>query len=143
VVWNYVSDYAPGVSAETHPELDRMIGYAVTYYQDRVRPHKTYRRPGDEEAGHIAALVEAIVALPADADAEAIQSAVYATGKAAGYENLRAWFQCLYEVLLGQSEGPRMGSFFALYGREQSIELMNSALAGDLAGDLADDGDAA
>ena len=147
VVWNYVSDYAPGVSAETHPGLDRMIGYAVTYYQDRVRPHKTYRRPGDEEAGHIAALVEAITALPVDADAEAIQSAVYATGKAAGYENLRSWFQCLYEVLLGQSEGPRMGSFFALYGREQSIELMNSALAGDLTRDLvsaqAHDGDAA
>jgi len=139
IVWNYVSDYAPGVSPETHPELDRMIGYAVTYYQDRVRPHKIYRRPDDEEAGHIAALVEAIGALPADADAEAIQSAIYAIGKAAGYENLRAWFQCLYEVLLGQSEGPRMGSFFALYGREQSIALMTGALAGE----LAKDGDAA
>ena len=134
VVWNYVSDYVPGVTAATHPELDRMIGYAVTYYQDMVRPNKTYRQPSAEEAGHIKALIAALRALPADADAEAIQSAVYATGKQAGYENLRAWFQCLYEVLLGQSEGPRMGSFFALYGRAQSIALMNSALSGELTG---------
>ena len=133
MVWSYVSDYAPGVSAETHPELDRMIGYAVNYYQDMVRPQKTYRMPTEEEAGHIEALIAAIEALPADADAEAVQSAVYATGKDAGYENLRAWFQCLYEVLLGQSEGPRMGSFFALYGRAQSVALMRSALAGELA----------
>ena len=134
MVWNYVSDYAPGVTAATHPELDRMIGYAVNYYQDMVRPNKTYRKPSAEEAGHIGALIGALRDLPAEADAEAIQSAVYATGKDAGYENLRSWFQCLYEVLLGQSEGPRMGSFFALYGREQSIALMNSALAGELAG---------
>ena len=133
MVWSYVSDYVPGVSADTHPELDRMIGYAVNYYQDMVRPHKTYRAASAEEATHIAALVSAIEALPSDADADAIQSAVYATGKAAGYENLRAWFQCLYEVLLGQSEGPRMGSFFALYGRSQSLALMQDALDGKLA----------
>ena len=114
-----------------------MIGFAVTYYQDMVRPHKTYRRPSAEESGHIKVLIDAVTALPADADAEAIQSAVYATGKAAGYDNLRAWFQCLYEVLLGQSEGPRMGSFFALYGRDRSIGLMKSALSGELAGELA------
>ena len=132
IVWRYVSDYVPGLGPETHPELDRMIGYAVNYYQDRVRPHKIYRLATVEEAGHIDALITAIEALPAGADAEEIQSAVYATGKAAEYDNLRSWFQCLYEVLLGQSEGPRMGSFFALYGREQSIALMRDALAGNL-----------
>ena len=133
IVWRYVSDYVPGVSPQTHPELDRMIGYAVNYYQDRVRPNKIYRQPETDEAAHIAALIEAIEGLDPDADAEAIQSAVYATGKAAGYENLRGWFQCLYEVLLGQSEGPRMGSFFALYGRAQSVALMRKALDGGLA----------
>ena len=63
---------------------------------------------------------------------EDIQSAVYAVGKAAAYDNLRDWFKCLYEVLLGQSEGPRMGSFFALYGRDKSVQLINDALAGRL-----------
>ena len=134
IVWRYVSAYVPGLNAANSPELDRMIGYAVNYYQDRVRPHKIYRMPQPDEAGHIEALIEAIEALDADADAEAIQSAVYATGKAAGYENLRSWFQCLYETLLGQSEGPRMGSFIALYGRDQSVALMRRALAGELVG---------
>ena len=133
MVWAYVSDYAEGVSAETHPALDRMIGYAVNYYQDLVRPTKTYRLPSDAERGHIQALADAIRDLPADARAEDIQSAVYATGKQAEYENLRSWFVCLYEVLLGQSEGPRMGSFFALYGRDKSLQLIDDALAGKLA----------
>ncbi len=132
VVWRYVSDYAPGVDANTHPELDRMIGYAVNYYQDLVRPNKTYRLPDAAEQGHISNLMTALADLPADAAGEDIQSAVYATGKAAEYENLRQWFLCLYEVLLGQSEGPRMGSFFALYGRDKSIQLMQDALDGKL-----------
>ena len=133
VVWGYVSDYAPGVTAETHPELDRLIDYAVNYYQDLVRPTKTYRLPTETEGAHIAALLAALDAMANDAAAEDIQSAVYATGKAAGYENLREWFQCLYQVLLGQSEGPRMGSFFALYGREKTRLLLTDALAGKLA----------
>ena len=61
-----------------------------------------------------------------------IQSVVYATGKEANYENLRDWFKCLYQVLLGQSGGPRMGSFFALYGLTKSIQLIDDALAGKL-----------
>ena len=72
------------------------------------------------------------MALADASGSEDIQSVVYATGKAAEYENLRDWFKCLYEVLLGQSEGPRMGSFFALYGRKKSIKLIDDALAGKL-----------
>ena len=132
IVWAYVSDYASDVTAQTHPELDRMIGYAVNYYQDMVRPHKVYRLADADEAGHLAALKSQLATLDDDSGAEAIQSIVYATGKAANYENLREWFKCLYEVLLGQSEGPRMGSFFALYGREKSIQLIEDALAGKL-----------
>ena len=137
VVWGYVSDYAPGVTAATHPEVDRMIGYAVNYYQDLIRPTKTYRLATSDEQTHIRALMAALDALDDEAPAEDVQSAVYATGKAAGYENLREWFQCLYQVLLGQSEGPRMGSFFALYGREKTRLLLADALAGNLAEDLA------
>ena len=50
-------------------------------------------------------------------------------------ESLRAWFKALYEILLGQEQGPRMGSFFALYGLEASRDLVRRALAGeDLSG---------
>ncbi len=129
IVWSYVTDYASDISPETHPELDQMISYAVNYYQDMVRPYKVYRMADAVETGHLEALKAALVAVPEDGGSEAIQSVVYATGKAANYENLREWFKCLYEVLLGQSEGPRMGSFFALYGREKSIRLIEDALA--------------
>ena len=97
-----------------------------------VRPDKTYRLPDTAEANHLEALKSQLAALADDSGAEDIQSVVYATGKAAEYENLRDWFKCLYEVLLGQSEGPRMGSFFALYGCEKSIQLIDDALAGKL-----------
>jgi hypothetical protein len=56
------------------------------------------------------------VALPDDADAEAIQFEVYEVGKSHGFDNLRDWFRALYETLLGSEQGPRMGSFIALYG---------------------------
>jgi lysyl-tRNA synthetase class 1 len=132
IVWGYVTDYAPDVSPASHPELDRMIGYAVNYYQDLVRPQKIYRLPNETEQGHLLALKTALADLPDHASGEDIQSVVYAVGKAAKYENLRDWFKCLYEVLLGQTEGPRMGSFFALYGRGKSVQLIEDALAGRL-----------
>ena len=62
-------------------------------------------------------------------DAELIQGEVYEAGKAAGFEPLRAWFQALYEVLLGQSQAPRFGSFAAIYGLSNTIQLIEKALA--------------
>ncbi len=132
IVWSYVSDYVSNISPQTHRELDRMIGYAVNYYQDMVRPYKIYRLANSAEIANLEKLKTAIAGLPDDCDAEAFQSVIYAIGKAANYENLRDWFKCLYQVLLGQSEGPRMGSFFALYSREKSIQLIEDALAGKL-----------
>lgn len=78
------------------------------------------------------ALVCKLKALPADADAEAIQNEVFEVGKAAGFEPLRAWFSALYEVLLGQSQGPRFGSFVAIFGIDRTIGLIEAALRGDL-----------
>jgi lysyl-tRNA synthetase class 1 len=79
-------------------------------------------------------LLERLRALPPDLkDGEQIQAEVYAAGKAAGFEPLRAWFQALYEVLLGQSQGPRFGSFAAIFGLERTIELLERALNGALA----------
>ena len=120
MIWGYLEQYAPGVSAETHPTLDRLVRYAVTYYQERVHPFKTYRLATDEEKIHLADLDNRLASLASDAEAEDIQSAVFAAGKEAGYEPLRDWFACLYQVLLGQNEGPRMGSFIKLYGVEET-----------------------
>ena len=69
--------------------------------------------------------------LPADADAETIQTEVYEVGKRHPFESLRDWFRALYEILLGQSQGPRMGSFIALYGLKETVALIDRALAGE------------
>ena len=128
VIWSYVGQYAPGVTSKTHPHLDVLIGYAVTFYQDRVSPFKSYRLASEEEKIHLKDLKNSLSELLEDTTAEDIQNRVYAIGKQANYENLRDWFSCLYQILLGQTEGPRMGSFFKLYGLKASLKLIDDAL---------------
>ncbi len=110
--------------------LDRLADYAIHYYEDFVLPAKKFRPATDKERAAFADLVARLKALPADCkDGEAIQNEVYEAGKAAGFEPLRAWFQALYEVLLGQTQAPRFGSFAAIYGLGNTIELIEKALA--------------
>jgi len=134
VMWHYISRYAPEASPEANPMLDALVGHAITYYRDFVKPAKRYRAPDETERAALADLVEALRALAPDADAEAIQGEVYEVGKRHDFADLRAWFKALYEILLGQEQGPRMGSFIALYGVPETIALIDKALAGvDLA----------
>jgi lysyl-tRNA synthetase class 1 len=96
-----------------------------------VKPAKQYRTPSEIELKALEELAETLAGLPADADASAIQSEVYQIGKSHPFEDLKEWFTALYEILLGQSQGPRMGSFIALYGVEESITLIRRAIAGE------------
>ncbi|KQW69262.1 lysine--tRNA ligase [Phenylobacterium sp. Root77] len=132
ILWGFVSRYMPGADASSEPMLDRLIGYAINYYEDFVKPSKKFRAPDDKERAAMEELLARFKALPADADAETIQNEVFEVGKNAGFEPLRAWFQALYEVLLGQSQGPRFGSFAAIFGLERTIALIEQALAGEL-----------
>jgi lysyl-tRNA synthetase class 1 len=129
--WKFVQRYAPETSPETDPELDQLIGLAVNYARDFVVPGLKRRAPTTEEAAALRDLDSELAKLPADADAEAIQHLVFEIGKKHyGKENLRSWFQALYETLLGSSQGPRMGSFIALYGIDNSRRLIEEALNG-------------
>ena len=132
VLWGFIDTYAPGTTAETHPFLDRLTDYALAYYRDFVAPNKTYRAASAEEKTALDDLLARLQALPETADGETIQTEVYATGMAHFEENLRAWFQALYEVLLGQSQGPRFGSFAALYGLEKTCALIEAGRDGKL-----------
>ena len=132
ILWGFLSRYLPGASPETEPLLDRLCDYAIHYYEDFVRPNKRFRAPDERERGAMTDLVARFRALPSGCqDAEAIQNEVYAAGKDAGFEPLRAWFTGLYEVLLGQSQGPRFGSFAAIFGLDRTVALIDRALAGD------------
>ncbi len=132
ILWAFLSRYIPGSTPETEPLLAKLVGYALNYYEDFVKPAKTFRAPTDQERAAIEDLAARLRALPAGADAEAIQNEVFEAGKAGGFEPLRAWFTALYEVLLGQSQGPRFGSFVAIFGVERTLALIDKALAGDL-----------
>ena len=132
-LWGFLRRYAPEASPQTHPDLDAAAGYAVKYYEDFVRPAKTFRRPDEKERAALENLAERLGNWDAEADADALQSMVFAVGKAHGFEPLRDWFKALYEVLLGASQGPRFGGFIALYGVEETRALIEKALGGELA----------
>jgi lysyl-tRNA synthetase class 1 len=133
ILWGFLSRYLPGATPESEPLLDRLAGYAINYYEDFVRPAKKFRLATDQERAAMEDLVRRLEALPAGCkDAELIQNEVYEAGKAGGFEPLRSWFQALYEVLLGQSQGPRFGSFAAIFGVERTIALIRKGLAGEL-----------
>ena len=132
-LWAFISRQIPGATPQSEPLLDKLVGYALNYYEDFVAPTRRFRPPDDRERAAMEDLIARFRTLPPDADGEAIQYEVYEAGKAAGFDPLRSWFGALYEVLLGQTQGPRFGSFAALFGLERTIALIESALRGELA----------
>ena len=146
VLWAFLRRYATGISPETHPRLDRLVGYAVSYYRDFVRPAKRYRAPDDVERDALGRLDAALAALSPGASAEEVQTALYDVARPIPrYQDFKAktatperpgvsneWFNTLYQVLLGEERGPRFGSFAVLYGIPETRALIAKALAGDL-----------
>ncbi|MEO8927520.1 MAG: lysine--tRNA ligase [Caulobacteraceae bacterium] len=132
ILWGFIARHFPDATPGKEPLLDRLVDYAIHYYEDFVRPAKRFRAPDPRERAAFADLAARLRALPVDCqDGEAIQNEVYAAGKAAGFELLRAWFAALYEVLLGQTQGPRFGSFAAIFGLRNTLRLIERALAGE------------
>ena len=146
VLWAFLRRYAPDVSAATHPKLDAMVGYAVAYFRDFVRPKKAYRLADEVEADALRKLDDMLAGLPAGAGAEDIQTLLYDVARPIPrYQDLKAkgatpdrpgvsndWFNMLYQVLLGENRGPRFGSFVALYGVAETRALIEKALTGAL-----------
>ena len=146
VLWGFIRRHIPGITPETHPKLDELVGYAVRYYNDFVLPKKVFRAPDATEREALAALDRRLGALPPGADPEAIQTAILdvarpipryqdkqRTGPTGGPGVSGAWFEALYQTLLGQERGPRFGSFVAIYGIPETRALIGRALAGEMA----------
>ena len=113
-------------------ELDDLIDLAVNYYKEKIEPQKKYRLPNEKERKGITELINTLSTLNNETSSDDIQAIVFAIGKKLQYENLREWFKGLYETVLGQSEGPRMGSFIKLYGIEQTKKLLEDVILGNL-----------
>ena len=132
-LWGFIRRYAPDASPETNPDMDQAAGFAVRYYNDFVKPEKTFRLPNDTERAALEDLVARLKVYDGPIEDEALQTLVFAVGKDHGFEPLRDWFRALYEVLMGASQGPRFGGFIALYGVNETIALIEAGLRGDLA----------
>ena len=144
-LWGFISRYGDGLSPQTHPKLDRLAGYAVRYFQDFVRPNKAFKPADAVERDTLVALKDALSALDDTTSAEDIQDACLAvarrferytdpakSGPDGGPAVTGAFFQMLYQVLLGEERGPRFGSFAQLYGLDATVRLIERALNGEL-----------
>ena len=132
-VWSYLANYVDAADPAAHPKLDELIGKALAYNRDFIAPTLHRRAPAEAEARALEALDAQLQSLPPDTDADTLQTLVYEIGKREefGFENLRDWFRALYEILLGSSQGPRMGSFINLYGIANTQILIQDALRRD------------
>ena len=146
VLWGFLRRHYPSASPETHPRLDSLVRYAVAYFRDFVAPRKRYREADEVERGALAAISSRLADMPASASAEDIQHALYdiarpipryqdfsakgATPARPGVSN--EFFNMVYAVLLGENQGPRLGSFIAIYGLEETRALIDRALSGEL-----------
>ena len=146
ILWGFITRHRPDVTRASAPTLDRLVHYAVRYYHDFVKPTKQFRPPDEVERDMLKALDKTLGALPPNADAEAIQAAVYDIGRSfKRYQTSEAlgpdgrpgvaqnFFATLYQLLIGQERGPRFGSFVAIYGIAETRGLIRKALAGELA----------
>ncbi len=131
VLWGFIRRYLPQATPESHPFLDTLVGYAVRYYEDFVKAHKAFRAPDEVERRALEDLALALEEWSEnDRDAEAIQNEIYRIGREHyGKERMRDWFAAMYETLLGAKQGPRMGSFIALFGVTETISLIKDALS--------------
>jgi lysyl-tRNA synthetase class 1 len=128
VLWGFLDRYQPGATPESEPLLARLVEHAVAYYRDFVRPAKTFRTPDERERAALSDLAETLKGAAPDTAPDVLQNLVFEVGKRHAFPELRAWFGCLYEVLLGQKEGPRFGIFIALYGVAETVALIETAL---------------
>ncbi|ETR77233.1 lysyl-tRNA synthetase [Afipia sp. P52-10] len=139
-LWGFIGRYRPGVTPQTHPKLDALVGYAINYFHDFVLPSKRFREPSEGERAALQDLRNALAQLPQDASAEDIQNVVYEIGRREPFLDHAKkgkdgrpgvaldWFNMLYQVLLGQEKGPRFGSFVAVYGVGNAVAMIDAAL---------------
>ena len=140
-LWGFIGRYRPGVTPQTHPKLDAMVGYAINYYRNFVAPTKKFREPSDTERAALQDLRDALSQLAPESTAEDIQNVVYEIGRREPFLDAVKkgkdgrpgvsldWFNMLYQVLLGQEKGPRFGSFVAVYGLANAVTMIDGALA--------------
>ena len=129
ILWGFIRRYSPDATPEAMPLLARLVDYALVYYRDFIAPKKQFRAPDTTERAALEDLAASLRVTPLTASAEELQNLLYDIGKRHPFAELRGFFACLYQVLLGQPDGPRFGQFIALYGVAETVALIDTRLA--------------
>ena len=123
-----VNEYDNTLNPKDNPEFDKLIQYAINYYIDFIQPNKKYTKINIENKGLFEDILGLLKTIDTELLAEEIQTQIYEIGKKHNFVNLRDYFKLVYQVLLGQEEGPRLGSFIKLYGIKKTCKLLEDAL---------------
>ena len=129
VLWKFIKNFKSDVNRAEHPILEKLIKNAISYFNDHVKIHKKYRSANELEKKALLELTQEIQKMPEGLSPEEMQTIVFTVGK--NYyakEELRNWFKAIYEVVFGDEQGPRMGSFICFFGKQETIDLINNSL---------------
>jgi len=129
LLWKFVKKYKSNISEKNHPIFDKLIGYAIKYFNDVIKKNKKYKKPNEQEKKALNALINILDQCSDDMQPEEIQTKIYTVGKENGYkENLRDWFKLIYEIVFGDENGPRMGFFISFFGVHETKELIKEKI---------------
>ena len=129
ILWKFVKKYKPNIDEKNFPIFDKMVGYAIKYFNDVIKQSKKYKIPKEPEKKALLQLVKILESCNENMTPEEIQTQIYTAGKENGYkENLREWFKLIYEVVFGDENGPRMGFFISFFGLKETIKLLKEKL---------------
>ena len=129
LLWKFVKKYKPNILEKDHPIFDKLIEYAIKYFNDVIKKNKKYKKPNSDEKKALEALVVMLEKCNDEMQPEEIQTEIYTVGKENGYkENLRDWFRLIYEVVFGDENGPRMGFFISFFGVKETQQLIKDKI---------------
>ncbi len=129
ILWGFIENYYKDIKREEFPMIQELLNYGVEYYNKFVLPNKKYRKPNEIETIGFKKIIEELKNIDEDCESEDIQTKIYKIGMDLKFENLRDWFSAFYQVVLGQDQGPRLGSFIKLYGIKKTIDLLEQRLS--------------
>jgi lysyl-tRNA synthetase class 1 len=129
LLWKFVKKYKKNIQEKNYPIFDKLIGYAIKYFNDVIKKQKKYKKPNVNEKKALLALIKTLDSCNDEMSPEEIQTLIYSTGKDNGYaENLRDWFKLIYEVVFGDENGPRMGFFISFFGVNETKKLIENKI---------------
>ena len=129
LLWKFVKKYKINILEKNYPIFDKLVGYAIKYFNDVIKQNKKYKKPNEIEKKALEALIKVLENCNDQMQPEEIQTKIYSVGKENGYsENLRDWFKLIYEVVFGDENGPRMGFFISFFGVNETKQLIKNKI---------------